>query len=707
MPDLNTFKISGNKMVPINRFNLEEGKLSNNFTEVNKDKTPAFSVVTHPVLTSVVLQPAILSVFLNKEYFPLIEDSSTVDQNSLFKDFNDNAIQLQFPEIEITPLHNSQVFYYENVLNEKSENIGYLGKITLNYTFKNKVVNATLQNIPIQLKEAILNLKVKDNVIKINGIVDELQKEITFDIKDEAVKIAFSNLVTNIEELKSNIDLFFSFKGYSKARKNFLLAKDFTLRKASVVDSLRMDAIATPMKYTVIRPLIINDKVDLVRPVTTFNNTLEITPEYVKNTFVLKVNKTLNYPLQSDPLKSLYHTIGGGFVTNPFNFNVDFSLYEQIFIPGINLDKLSIYKSKVAVNEFLLIAKRYNITRSSDTKIPCVNTIFHGTESDSGLSNDISKISFQFAIGPDLSEFDLNKLKIELFNNKLIDGNSTGYFDKIKFVYPNDIEATYQINGNQYFQNANITVDGKYFLVDFSTENLNDASILINSINNSLSQYANINFVHKEIKDTSIIEFNIQKTIGEMVSVEIDNVSKKMLLKNNSLSSCKIQTALSIDTADLPLFSSSPFSNYTIESEQSKEIPFSTLNSSLAVKDVKNAFLEYDINENISKEFSNIVATSNSFNKYIQIQFQTQKAATRRIRLEVTVNATTATFALERLKADFKTPLLINFLVSNAATIDTLINYTASYFDKDNNLISTYSGVFDFASSAIIFIPKK
>jgi len=91
----------------------------------------------------------------------------------------------------------------------------------------------------------------------------------------------------------------------------------------------------------------------------------------------------------------------------------------------------------------------------------------------------------------------------------------------------------------------------------------------------------------------------------------------------------------------------------------------------------------------------------------MQIQIQNQKPKVTKMLVELNVNQTDGVFNFEKLKADFKTPLLINFLVSNAATIDTLINYTASYFDKDNNLISTYSGVFDFASSAIIFIPKK
>ncbi len=707
MPNLNTFKISGSKIVPVNRFNLEEGKLSTNFSNVKEDKTPQFSVVAHPILSSVVLQPAIINAIFYKEYFPLIEDVNSISQNSLFKDFNENAIQLQFPDIDIAPLNNSQIFYYENVLNDKSESIGFLGKVTLNYTIKNKAVSANLQNIPVQLKEVILNLKVKDNVIKINGVVDDLKKEIIFHIKDEAVKIAFSNLVTNIDELKSSIDLFFSFKGYSKVRKNFFLARDLVFQKADLISSLKYDSMVSPVKLGINRPLIIDDRIDIVKPLKPISDEEEVKLDYVKSTFILKVNKTINYPLQSDPLKSLYQTIGGGFVTNPFKFNEDFSLYEQIFIPGINLDKLSIYKSKVTANEFLLISKRYYISRSSDTKAPCINTIFHGTESDSGLSNDISKISFQFAIGPDLSEFDLNKIKIDLFNNNFLDGDTSKYFDKVKFIYPNEIEADFEINGNQYLQNANITTDGKYFLVDFTTESLNDASILINSINNSLSQYANINFKHKEIKDTSIIELNIQKTIGEILLTNIDNTLKKINFKNESLSSCKMKSILFVDEVDKPQFSSALFSNYLLDSEQTKEINYSNIQASLANKNLNKVFFDFESIENISKEFSNIVATSSNFNKYVQIQFQTQKASTSRIQLELFINATSAIFNLERLKADFKTPLLINFLLNNNIISDTRIKYKANYFDKDNNLVTTHEDNFDYSTSTIFIIPKK
>lgn len=706
MPDLNTFKIAGNKIVPTNRFNLEEGKLSHNFIAKKEEITPAFTVITHPILTSIALQPILTNITFNKEYFPIIDNSLLIEQNSLFVDYNDKSIQLQFPDIEIIPLNNKQIFYYENVLNTKSENIGLLGKVSLNYNIKNKAINSNLQNIPIQLKEVVLNLKVKDSIIKINCSLNDVKKEIVFDIKDEAVKIAFSNLATNIEELKSSIDLFFSFKGYTKTRKKFYLAKNINFNNHIALNiNSKKSAIHSGL---INQPLFVAENVRLKEDLknTKIENQI-IETEYVRSTFVLKINKTVNYPLQKDVSKSLYQTIGGGFINNPFNFNEDFSLYEQIFVPGINLDKLSIYKSKITANEFLLISKRYNITRSLDTKKPCINTIFHGTESDSGLTNDISKISFQFAIGPDLSEFDLHKIKIDLFNNNFLDGDKSNYFDKIKFIYPNEIESDFEINGNQYLQNANISIDGKYFLVDFSTENLNDASILINSINNSLSQYANINFRHKEIKDTSIIELNIQKTIGEILSINIDNTLKKTSFKNESLSSCKINSILIVDDVDKPFFSSTLFPNYLLESEQTKEISYNNIHTILGSKNLSKIFFDFESLEIISKEFSNLVATSSSFNKYIQIQFQTQKATTARIQIELIINATAAIFNLERLKADFKTPLLINFLLNNKIINDSRIKYKVNYFDKDNNLVTTYEDFYDYSSSTIFMIPKK
>ncbi|MCL9805060.1 hypothetical protein NAT51_05995 [Flavobacterium amniphilum] len=709
MPELNTYKLVGTKIVPLNRFNLEEGKVSTSYnTAAVKENPASFSVVTHPVLNSIALNPVIIGI-LNKEYLPLIEDSSTITQDSVFTDYNEQTIKLQFPSVEIFPLNNNQIFYYEDVLNEKSESSGLLGKVTLNYAIKNKEVSSTLQNITINLREAILNLKVKDNTVKINGVVDESRKEITFNIKDEAVKIAFTNLITNIEELKSNIDLFFSFKGYTKARKNYMLANAFNFTRLSSTGIMPVRTTAIRSKMTIEQPLVVRENVRLKESVSSMrieNNTVQA--EYIKCSFILKINKVLNYPLGSDPAKSLYRKADGGFVHNPFNFNQDFSLYEQIFVPGINLDKLSIYKSKITVNEFLLISKRYHIARTSDTQKPCVTTVFHATEEDSGLSNDISKISFQFAISPDLSEYDLNKLKIDLRTHNFLDGDTTNYFDKVNFIYPNDLpETTYEINGNSFLQNANISVDGKYFLIDFSTENLNDASILINTINNSLSQYANINFKHKEIRDTSVIELNIQKTIGEILTVEIDNVLKRVTHKNESLSTCKVKSVQTVDEADNAYFCSSPFTNYVVESEQTRDVSFNLINTAFGSKTLKKVFFDFESIENISKEFSNIVATSNNFNKYIQVQIASQKTTTSKIHVELTVLATGAIFNLERLKADFKNPLLINFLLTGMAGAESRINFNATYFDKDNNIASTQSGVFDFSNSTVLTIPKK
>lgn len=733
MSNFNIFKKSQTNFVLDNEFSLKEensvgvtkqgtkGKISLSPTSESQSPSSNKSRIIKPTAT-----------YTGYSY-PFIEDENRIiDQNSIFKDIYDATIQYQFPEIEITPLNNAQIFYYEEVVNENGENSGFLGKVTLSYNIINKL-NDAIVYIPIALREVVLNLKFTDNVtreintININGIVDEQKKEILFDIKDSAVKIAFSNLITTFNQYKCSIDLNFNFFGYSKVLGNSFDPDPILDPNPTGIGyvgigtaPIGIEPIRSPYEQTM-RTIDggFNQRlpVDEEAPIDSFGGTGQRYPpkpaeESIKlNSYILKINKIINYPLPAlkDKEKSLYRTTNNvGFVNNPFNSNLDYSLYEQIFISSISLDKLSIYKSKVTANEFLLIAKRYYIARTFDTKVACINTKLHRA-----IDNDTSKISFQFAIGPDLSLFDLNKIKIELFNNNLIDGDTDEYFDKIKFVYPNDIDAKYEINGNHYFQKAEVKVEGKFFLVDFTTENLNDASILINSIYNNLSQFANINFIHKEIKDTSIIEFNIQKTIGEVVAIQIENNSKKIKLKNNSLSSCKVATALIIDNSNAPLFSSSPFANFNIETDQNKEIQFGELNENLVNKNIKKVFLEYDIHEDIRKEFSNFSASTDDFDKYIQIQIKSQKKLVNRIKIELKISATKAEFVLERLKADFKYPLFMKFIVNNivlpGATIpvDTIIYYTAFYYDKDNNLITNFSSVFDYANTSILKIEKK
>jgi hypothetical protein len=762
MPDFNTFKLSGTRLVPVDRFNLEPAKPSTTFsaatvagpavTMVNSPTamvaTPitmvnpaAFTVIAHPVLQSINVEPVILTtvnpaiLFTPKEYFPIIDNSAGISENASFIDFTDKSISLVFPKVDITPNDNT-LFYYEDVLDNKgNKSNSFLGRVMLKYTIKEPQLGTNQKYIPINLKEAVLNLKTKETPIKVNGIIDTAKKEIVFKIMDEAVKIAFLNLITNIDELKCNLDLFFDFKGYTKYRRNIFFAQQIhnlnhfpilnrDLSRFSALDKTETAVFKGKSTDTdeqivnrslIQRPLMVkanaNERLvskDTILEIQKDNN-IETTvqAEYVKTTFLLKVNKILNYPLSTDKSTSVYKTVDGNFITNPFNLNEEFSQFKQIFVPGINFDKLSIYKSSVQPNTFLLVAKTYCLSRDLATTKPCITTIFHAFEEGTGLEEDISKIEFCFVLGPNLSDFDLAKLKIDLLINNFLDGDTSNYMDNIQFLYPNDIESNYEISGNYFLQKAEVSLDGKYFIFSITTEKLNEASLFINALNNSISAYANINFRHKEIKDTSIVDLNIEKSIGKTLNATFDNTTKKIKIENLSLSKCKINAALTIDELNANLFNSSFFSNYPlINSNESKELQHISLNPNLAAKSLKNVFFSFDYIEDISKEFNQIVATSGTYNKYIQIQIKTQKATVSKMQIELKVDATDSKFFIEKLKTDFKTPFLFNIITLNSAAGLKTISYKVNCFDKDNNILTTNNYVFDYGASSTIVIPK-
>jgi len=713
MPDLNTFKLEGTKLVPTNRFNLEPSKPSNSFATVDNPNAP-FTVIEHPIIHSITIDRPFLDIFSLNKYFPLIDESTSIDENASFKDYSDSNITLFFPEIEITP-NNNTLFYYENVLDKSGKNSGLMGRVTLKYTIKNKQLKADEKNIILTLKEAILNLKVKDDSIKINGIVLPEKNEIQFDLKDEAVKIAFLNLITQISTLKSNIDLFFEFKGYSKFRRNFLVARNInSLKNLKFFGNETRTENIKPTKASMLsNPLII--KSDSPKSVVSRRSILEIQKEnhlntdvqaeLVKSTFLLRVNKPLNYPLSSDPATSLYKTIGGGFINNPFNLNEDFSQFKQIFIPGIHFSKLSVYKSTLQPNTFLLISKTYGLSRDLDTMKPCISTIFHAYEEGTGTQEEISKISFQFALGPNLSEFDLAKLKIELLQNNYIDGDKADYFEKVQFLFPNDIESDYEISGNYFLQQSNISTDGKHFLFNLSTENLSEASILINALNNTISQFANINFRHKEIKDTSIIELNLEKTIGEMIESVIDNTSKTIKISNKSISKCRLNSILFVNNENAAYFNSTYFNKFPdLISSESKVLDSLALNPNNKASVVKNIFFDFESIEDISSEFSQIVSQSTSYSRYIQIEIKKQKQATCKITIDLVVEETGNKFTIEKLKSEFATPVLFNFIIKNSISSNTLLSYKVNYFDKNDNLVKSQNHVFDYSNSSKIAI---
>lgn len=716
MPDLNTFKLEGTKLVPINRFNLEPAKPSTVFTAATVKRENEFRVIEHPIIHSIDIKP-ILVTFPLENYFPLIEGNNAVTENDFFKDYFKNEITLFFPDVELEP-NNGTVFYYENVPDKSGNKGGLLGKVTLKYSLKNKPLQSNQKSITLNLREAVLNLKVNRDFVKVNGIVNIAAQEIQFDLIDEAVKIAFLNLVSNLNDLKCNIDLFFDFKGYSKIKKNFLFARDISiLRSQDIIkkDLTSPKATLQPKTKLISSPLMVRADLGLKVPPKTvisgiqLENSIktDVQEEYVKSTFLLKINKTLSYPIGTDPTISLYKTIGGGFVNIPFNLNEDFSQFKQIFVTGFNFNKLSIYKSMVQPNTFLLIAKVYSLSKDLNTMKPCISTIFHAYEEGAGTAEEISKISFQFAIGPNLSDFDLAKLKIALLQNNFIDGEAEDYFDKVQFLFPNDISAEYEVSGNYFLQQSDITTDGKHFLFNLSTENLSEASIMINALNNTITQFANINFKHKEIKDSSIIELNIEQTIGEILETLIDNSTNTIQINNQSISNCKLNSILLVYSQNAVYLNSIFFKNYPqLISNDTKLLDFSAVNPNIH-GELKNVFFDFENIENISSEFSQVVSQSTAYNRYIQVQIKSQTASTSRITIELTVQDTGSKFAVERLKSEFSTPILFNFIIKNTSNNTTLISYKVNYFDKNDNLIGSKNEVFDFSKASIITINKK
>jgi len=715
MPDLNTFKLDGTKLVPVNRFNLEPAKPSTVFMATAVAKETEFKVIQHPIIHSIDIKPIlILPIFEN--YFPLIEGDKAITENDFFKDYFKNEITLFFPQVEVEP-NNGALFYYEEVPGKSAKDGGLMGRVTLKYSIKNKPLQDNQKSIVLNLGQAVLNLKVKNDIVKINGIINAVTQEIQFDLIDEAVKIAYSNLVSKISDLMCNIDLFFDFKGYSKVKRNFLFARDLAVLRSQIITKKDVTTKTTlqPKATLINSPLIVKTRTAgtvapkmVISEIRKDNNIqAEVQEEYVKSTFLLKINKTVNYPRLPNADPRLYQNSDGAFANNPFNLNEDFSEFKQIFVSGYNFSKLSIYKSMVQPNTFLLISKTYSLSKDLNSMKPCVTTIFHAYEEGAGTSEEISQITFEFAIGPNLSSFDLAKLKIALLQNNFIDGDSADYFDKVQFLFPNDLGAEYDVNGNYFLQKAQITSDGKHFIFKISTENLSEASILINALNNTITQYANINFKYKEIKDTSVIELNLEQTIGEILDAMIDNPTKKIQINNQSISNCKLNSILLVYNQNATYLNSVFFKNYPqLISNDVKFLDFTAINPT-ALGEIKNVFFDFENIENISSEFNQVVSQSTAYNRYIQVQIKSQAVATSRITIELTVQETGSKFAIERLKSEFSTPILFNFIVKNTANNNTLISYQVNYFDKNDNLTGSKNDVFDFSKASIITINKK
>jgi hypothetical protein len=191
------------------------------------------------------------------------------------------------------------------------------------------------------------------------------------------------------------------------------------------------------------------------------------------------------------------------------------------------------------------------------------------------------------------------------------------------------------------------------------------------------------------------------------LNASFDNITKKIKIENLSLSKCKINAALTIDEQNANLFNSSFFSAFPlINNNEIKEIQHVSLNPNLSTKSLKNVFFNFEYIEDVTKEFNQIVASSGTYNKYIQIQIQPQKVNVSKMQIELKVDATQSKFCIEKLKTDFKTPFLFNIITLNSVTSIKTISYKVNCFDIDNNILTTNNYLFDYGSSSTIVIPK-
>lgn len=84
----------------------------------------------------------------------------------------------------------------------------------------------------------------------------------------------------------------------------------------------------------------------------------------------------------------------------------------------------------------------------------------------------------------------------------------------------------------------------------------------------------------------------------------------------------------------------------------------------------------------------------------IQVEIKSQVAETSKITIELTVQETRSKFTIERLKSEFSTPILFNFIIKNSLIPNTLISDKVNYFDKNDNLVSFRNDVFNFSTSS-------
>ena len=622
---------------------------------------------------------------LEPEY-PVIKEEGNLTSNTKLTCVDGSSRMI--PDVELMP-HNGRLFYYEDVNDSDGKHAGYVGYVSIKYGFF--CPSPTVKMLATEVDSAKLNLKTNNDSFVIEGTIDHRRHSIRFNLKDEAVKIAFCNLGSQIDAMKCDVDIYYKFSGYSVQKTNLKVYRPIARRTETALRRAARLRINVP---TVVRAVEMEKR-----------KLKSETPLYVKSSFIVKTRKSLNYPL--DHFQQLYQCFSGTISGNPFQLNDDFSEYQRVTCLSPKYrDLVEVYKSLFAKNSFLLFPKRYYIARNAQRA--CIySTCFLNEEGITEKQQELSKVNFSFDVAPALSEYDLAQLRMELYENGLLDKDMSGevrknmIFDEITFNFPNDIGAESSINGNEFFSDASIVKDGQYFNIICETEKLSSASMFITNINSARPWYFNINSKYKDIENSATVELDILKTIGEFLDWEVSDDG--IVITNNSYSPCSISSMMLFTSDGECLENSDIFKedNY-LESFQTRAIDLHELTDNPAFLNPEIAFFKYESIENIADEFRQAIDELSSYYRNIVLDFSGLDDDVESLEVDIKHVSTGCVYNFLKERKEFEMPLNLSIIMKNEVETVTQLEITRKFRDRNGNSVREDCLNWDYSKSALI-----
>ena len=622
--------------------------------------------------------------YVLKPDYPMITDESNLTCDTKLTCIDGSICMI--PNVELSP-YNGNLFYYEDVISSEGKNTGYIGNVTLSYKFVSS--DPTVRMLPVDIDSVKLNLKTNSETYAIEGFVNNEKRCITISLKNEAVKIAFCNLVSQIDEMKCDIDIYYKFSGYSVSQRPLKVYH----QKLNVVE----DHLQVTNNKKRITPRIMQL---LERKIANKDN-----PLYVKSIFIVKTRKTLNYP--QNEYQSFYKHLSEVISGNPFKLNDDFSEYQRINCLSAKFkDLVDVYKSLFTKNSFLLFPKRYYLARNAE--MACIySTCFLNEEGVTENEQEISKVRFSFDVAPVLSEFDLIELKIELYDNNLLDkgfsdeGRMSMIFDEVLFNFPNDIGAESSINGDDFINNGSMVKDGQFFNIICETEELRTASLFITDINSAYPRFFNIVSKYKDLHCSAVVELDINKTIGEFLDWQIfDDV---VTITNTSYSPCIISEVMLFTNEGKCYLNDLCFSDSEyLESFQSIAINIKDLTDDPAFLKPEIMFFKYESIEDIKSEFLQSTDQITSYYRNITLDFSgiDKNVATMEINIKHVSTGNNYSFRKKRAQKDQMLNLML--ITKNENEPITILEISRVYRDDDGKILLEDSFEWNYNDGALI-----